>query len=208
MLKCHLKCDTARWDGERFLSSKMRNSTDRQRGGREGEGDRKREREGVVSWRRLNRRDMRQTVRVTDKQPWSLGPTSGEKHYLGADNKLPLCRVIAARAEAYPTENLDSLSLESANSPSAVTRDSARCVLLIWEFTTPSWLQNCLLESLVASVRATRLQVNVFPCVRRPRVLVWIIPRLRVRPPPQGHTPSSACTLSARETWCISSGFA
>lgn len=186
----------------------MRNSTDRQRGGREGEGDRKREREGVVSWRRLNRRDMRQTVRVTDKQPWSLGPTSGEKHYLGADNKLPLCRVIAARAEAYPTENLDSLSLESANSPSAVTRDSARCVLLIWEFTTPSWLQNCLLESLVASVRATRLQVNVFPCVRRPRVLVWIIPRLRVRPPPQGHTPSSARTLSARETWCISSGFA
>lgn len=43
-------------------------------------------------------------MRVTDKQPWSLGPTSGEKHYLGADNKLPLCRVIAARAEAYPTE--------------------------------------------------------------------------------------------------------
>lgn len=64
----------------------------------DGEGGR------AISSGRLNRRDMRQTARVTDKQPWSLGATSGEKHCLGADNKLLPCWVIAARAKAYPTE--------------------------------------------------------------------------------------------------------
>lgn len=63
---------------------------------------------------------MRQTVRVTDKQPWSLGATSWEKHRLAVDNKLLPHWVIAARPEADPTETyIHSLSLEGTNIQSA-----------------------------------------------------------------------------------------
>lgn len=94
MLKCHLKCVTARWDGQRsspHLSQRVRSST----ADWEGKDE---------SSRQLNGRDMRQTVRVTDKQPRSLGATGRQKHCLAVDNKPPPHTVIAARPMADPPE--------------------------------------------------------------------------------------------------------
>lgn len=107
MLKCHLKCDIARWDRELSPPPLFKDVHHH----RHSEGG------GVVSLRRLNRRDMRQTVRVTDKQPWSLGATSGEKHCLGIDNKLLPRQVTAARPMAGVSHrDLNSLSLKGMSS--------------------------------------------------------------------------------------------
>jgi len=109
MLKWHLKCDIACWDRElspHDLSLKTPTAHSSQTA---GEGR-------VVSSRRLNGRDMRQPVRVTDKQSWSLGATSREKHCLGADNKVLTQLVIAPRPMADPLET-SVLSLEGATRP-------------------------------------------------------------------------------------------
>lgn len=69
----------------------------------------------------LNERDMRRTVRVTDKQPQSMGVPSREKPCLDVDNKLPPRSVIAAGSMAdlnTPHPDLNSLFFEDATIPS------------------------------------------------------------------------------------------
>lgn len=114
MLKRHLKCDIARWDGEPppapAPTSLQRCATPQT----DSEGGR------VISSMQLSRRDMRHTARVTDKQPWSSGASSREKHCLGVDNKLLPQRGYCSTSNAASRRDLNSLkSLKGLNSPSA-----------------------------------------------------------------------------------------
>lgn len=150
---------------------------------------------GVVSSRRLNRGDMRQTVRVTDKQPWSLGATNGEKHCLSVDNKLLPRWVIAVCPMAHPTET-SILSQRHEQHCRCLTCDSARCVLLILEFMTLtfSWFLNMspLRTDFVESVHALQLGVM---CVRTCDVPCACMnyPAPTCMPPSQGYMP---CLIS------------
>lgn len=145
---------------------------------------------------------MRQTVRVTDKPPWSLGATSREKHCLGADNKLLPCRVIAARASAYPTETSILCHLIAWTARQRQTRDSARCVLLILEFTTSSWFHNVSLCGLAYKPHGQR----ACHTVRGKCLFMHITSRVYVTFP-RLYAQISVYVI-CRETWCIPFGFA
>ncbi|CAB1416524.1 unnamed protein product [Pleuronectes platessa] len=69
--------------------------------------------------------DVRQTERVTGKQPWSMGASSGEKGSLASDNRLPPPGVTAARAAAGPTETSVLCHSEARRARQWATRDSA-----------------------------------------------------------------------------------
>lgn len=181
-----------------LLSPKMCDSVDSQ-GGR------------VVLSRRLNRGDMRQTVRVTDKQPWSLGATSRERHCLGADNKLQTRLVIAAHPVVNPTETSILKSLKGMSSQSVPDMWLSQVCLInfgIYDFdfcwflnVSPWGLDYSLIERMhVCTAGGKCLFMHVTS-----RALVWIIPHLHARHLYKVICPAtSVYALSVRGTWCIS----
>lgn len=185
LIKYHAKMPLKVWYSSRghsaFSPTSLANTQTDSEGGR------------VVSSRRLNRRDMRQTVRVTDKQPWSLRATSREKHCLGVDNKLLPRWVIAARPMASPTETSILCHLKVWTACQWLTRDSARCVLLILEFMTLtfSWFLNvppgALAYSLIESVHVLQL-MSVHACDAPCACMNYPAPRCMS--PLQGYRPS------------------
>lgn len=118
------------------------------------------------------------------------GQPVGRKHCLAVDNKLLPRRVIAARPEAaVPAETSILCHSEARASSRRPTRDSARCVLLIWEFMTLtfSWFLNALPRGPTSQRPYSEASVGVHASMNYPAPTCTS--------PSQGYTP---CQISVR----------